>query len=132
VTRVEERHGSPVSPRGIFLIARARANAFVRALDRAHRCTFCEPNRRLRLAQAPAGGDGFAATDWRAFLIPPSLMPPPVDRAPLTAVVDSAVDATHPELAGVRVIGNIDHDGAPERVRTPPCRMRLAQGLRSR
>ena len=68
------------------------------------------PLRRAQPARAPAAGDAgadeFAATDWRTFLLSSTLVPPPVDQAPLTAVIDAAADATHPELAGVRVIGD--------------------------
>jgi Subtilase family len=95
-----------LSPRGTYLVTRARARAFVGRLRAAGIYRFAEPNRRVVAQQAPAGGDDFAATDWRAFLLDPALVPPPAATAPLIAVIDSAVDTTHPDLAGVQVTGD--------------------------
>ena len=61
----------------------------------------CRTRRRRRRPY-----DEYAATDWRAFLIPATLVPPNPATAPLTAVVDSAVDVTHPDLAGITVVGD--------------------------
>jgi hypothetical protein len=93
-----------LTPRGIYAIPAGRARAFARGLRTAGAYRFAEPNRLVRPAQAGGGVDEFAATDWRAFLIPSTLTPPPATSAPLTAVIDDAVDTTHPDLAGVRVI----------------------------
>jgi subtilase family protein len=95
-----------LSRRGIYVVARGRARAFAGALRAAGVYRFAEPNRRLRPAQAPPGGDDFAATDWRTVLIPQTLAPPPVTGAPLTAIIDVAADPRLPDLAGVRVIRN--------------------------
>jgi len=102
-----QRYGArSISGRGIYVVDRGRTREFVHALRRARAYTFSEPNRRVRATQAPAPIDDYAATDWRAFLIPPSLTPPPLEQAPLSAVIDSAPDVTHPDLAGVQVVGN--------------------------
>src|SRR5204863_1581754 len=93
-----------LTPRGIYEVGRDRARSFARSLRAAGVYRFAEPNGQVRPAQAAGGVDEFAATDWRAFLIPRALTPPPVSNAPLTAVIDDAVDTTHPDLAGVRVI----------------------------
>jgi subtilase family protein len=104
---VAARHRATLlSDRGIYVVARGRARAFATALRAAGVYRFAEPNRRLRRAQALPGGDEFAATDWRAFLIPRTLTPPPLASAPLTAVIDGAADPRVPDLAGVRVIRN--------------------------
>jgi hypothetical protein len=95
-----------LSPRGIYRVTRARARDFATALRGAGVYRFAEPNRKLRPAQAPPGGDEFAATDWRAFLIPTGLNPPPLAQAPLTAVIDGAADPTIPDLAGIQVTRN--------------------------
>jgi hypothetical protein len=101
------RYGAKkLSPRGIYRVTRGRARAFATALRSAGVYRFAEPNRKLRPAQAPPGGDEFAATDWRAFLIPTGLAPPPLAQAPLTAVIDGAADPTIPDLAGIRVTRN--------------------------
>jgi len=85
-------------------IARERARAFATALQEAGSYRFAEPDRLLGPQQAPTGGDDFAATDWRTFLLGGLVAPSPAG-APVTAVIDTAVDTTHPDLAGVRVIG---------------------------
>ncbi|WP_157592088.1 S8 family peptidase [Solirubrobacter soli] len=96
-----------MSDRGTFVVARENARAFADALRAAGLYRFSEPNREFKVQQTPpAPVDEFTATDWRAFLIPAGLTPPPVEQAPLTAVIDSAVDVTHPDLAGVRVMGD--------------------------
>jgi subtilase family protein len=103
--RVAARYGAQLlSPRGIYVVSRARAGDFATALGIAGVYRFAEPNRKLRPAQAGGGVDEFAATDWRAFLVPAGLTPPPVSQAPLTAVIDGAADTTIPDLAGIRVI----------------------------
>ena len=98
------------SPRGIYRVTRGRARDFATALRGAGVYRFAEPNRKLRPAQAPPGGDEFAATDWRAFLIPTGLTPPPLTQAPLTAVIDGAADPTIPDLAGIQVTRNTRRD----------------------
>jgi Subtilase family len=104
---VAARYGAEkLSPRGIYRVTRGRASAFATALRGAGVYRFAEPNRKLRPAQAPPGGDEFAATDWRAFLIPTGLNPPPLAQAPLTAVIDGAADPTIPDLAGIQVTRN--------------------------
>jgi len=104
---VAARYGAErLSPRGIYRVTRGRARAFATALRGAGVYRFAEPNRRLRPAQAPPGGDEFAATDWRAFLIPAGLAPPPVAQAPLTAIIDGAADPRVPDLAGIQVTRN--------------------------
>jgi hypothetical protein len=102
--RVAARYGAQrLTPRGVYVIQRARARAFATALEAAGVYRFAEPNRRVRPAQAI---DDFAGTDWRTFLLPPGLQPPDVATAPLTALIDGAADPTIPDLAGVQVVRN--------------------------
>jgi hypothetical protein len=104
--RIARRHGARLlSPRGTFVVPRARARALAASLRAAGRYRFAEPDRRLAPQQAPTGGDDLAATDWRPFLVE-GLSAPPATGAPVTAIIDSAVDATHPDLAGVQVVGD--------------------------
>jgi hypothetical protein len=103
--QVAARYGAELlSPRGIYVVDRGRAADFATALRIAGVYRFAEPNRKLHRAQAGPGVDEFTATDWRGFLIPAGLNPPPVSQAPLTAVVDGAADPTIADLAGIRVI----------------------------
>ena len=111
---IARRHGATLlSPRGGFEVARSQARAFAAELKRAGVYIYAEPNQRLRRLQDPAPTptpappyDEYAATDWRAYLIPATLVPPNPATAPLTAVVDSAVDVVHPDLAGITVVGD--------------------------
>jgi hypothetical protein len=104
---VAARHGARLlTPRGIYQVASSRARAFARDLRRAGRYRFSEPNRTLRVEQAAAGGDDVAATDWRQFLVPGLAAPPP-QFLPLTAAVDTPADATHPDLAGIQLAGDV-------------------------
>lgn len=106
---VARRHGARLlSERGIFAVPRGEARSLVKALRRVRAYRFAEPNRTVRPAQTPpaAAVDDFAATDWRGYLIAPTLVPPALDRAPLSAIIDAAVDVTHPDVTGVRVGGD--------------------------
>jgi hypothetical protein len=102
-----QRYGARLlSPRGTFTIPRGQARAFAAALKRTGAYRFSEPDVQVRrLQEPPPPYDEFAATDWRAFLLPGLIAPSPAT-APLTAVIDSAIDPTHPDLAGVRVVGD--------------------------
>ena len=102
------RYGAELlSPRGTFVIPRGHARAFASALKRDGAYRFSEPDIQVRsLQEPPAPYDEFAATDWRGFLLGPNLVAPSPATAPLTAVIDSAVDTTHPDLQGIRVIGD--------------------------
>ena len=103
-----------LSPRGTFKVPRGEARAFAAALKRSGAYRFSEPDDPVRRLQEPPVPppvppppyDEFAATDWRGFLLGPTLVAPPLTNAPLTAVIDSAVDTTHPDLQGIRVIGD--------------------------
>jgi len=106
-----------ISARGSYEITRARARTFAAALRDHGLYRFSEADVRFSAAQVPPDPtptptptpppyDEFAATDWRAYLLGTALVPPPLTQAPLTAVIDSGVDTTHPDLAGVQVIGN--------------------------
>jgi hypothetical protein len=109
---VAARHGAErLTPRGIYVVARGRARAFATALRAAGVYRFAEPDQDLRRQQAPTGGNDFAATAWRSFLIPSTLVAPPLANAPLTAVIDDAVDTTHPDLTGVQVIRHTTVEG---------------------
>jgi hypothetical protein len=105
------RYGAQLlSPRGTYVVPRGQARAFASALKRSGAYRFSEPDTIVRSLQDPPPPpppyDEFAATDWRGFLLGTGLVPPPVTSAPLTAVIDSAVDTTHPDLQGIRVIGD--------------------------
>ena len=65
---------------------------------------YAEPNRLSRRLQGPAPDPLDALVPWRAAIVDPRLIPPPVSPAsPLLALIDSQLDTTHPEFVG----GNI-------------------------
>ena len=89
---------------GAYVVARARARVLARSLRGRGLLLYAEPNRLARRLQGPAPDplDGRAA--WRAAIVDSRLVPPPVTpTSPLLALVDSQLDATHPEFAGGNV-----------------------------
>ena len=59
-----------------------------------------EPRSRRRM-QVPAPDPLDARAAWRAAIVDPSLVPPPVtDASPLLALVDATADVNHPEFQG--------------------------------
>lgn len=91
---------------GIHLVARGRARALAAALRRADLLVFAEPNRRAALRQGvPVAPDPLSdQARWRDAVVDPNRPTPPVTpQSPLLALVDSHLDATHPEFAGSAV-----------------------------
>ena len=82
---------------GAYVVARGRARALARALREHGLLLYAEPNRLARRLQGPAPDplDGRAA--WRAAIVDPRLVPPPVTpQSPLLALVDSQLDPATP------------------------------------
>lgn len=110
--RLASRYGAkPISERGAFVVAREQAREFATALREAGVYAYAEPNELVHRSQDPTPvptpvPDEWTATDWRAFLIPSTLLAPAVEAAPLTAIIDSPIDVTHPELAGMQAAGD--------------------------
>jgi hypothetical protein len=95
---------------GAWLVARDRARALAAALRRAGVLVYAEPNVLRRPAQARAVGVDPLDNGWRDRVADPTIAPPPVTPAsPLIALVDTALDPTHPEFASgnVRTLGGI-------------------------
>jgi len=100
--RAARAHGARLlSPLGIYVLPRVRAHAFAGALKAAGTYRFAEPDVRAQTIQTPPIDD-FAATDWRTPLIAPSLLPPAPEVTPLIAIVDTPIDISHPDLAGMQ------------------------------
>ena len=82
--------------------ARERARAFAGALRRSGLLVYAQPDTLGHAApgrpERPAVG---RAGRWRAKVVDPALVPPPVTpTSPLIALVDAQLDPTHPEFAG--------------------------------
>jgi len=92
-----------VGSAGAHVVARGRARAFAAALRRRGVLSFAEPNR-LSFPRA-TGDDPFTASSrWRPMVVEDGLVPPPVTSAsPKLALIDSKLDANHPEFAGGRI-----------------------------
>ena len=101
---IGRRHGARTvvsSPAPLFSVRRDRARALAAALRRRGLLTFAEPNRLSLRTQAPAPDPLSAEAGWRDYVVDPATVPPPVTpTSPLLALVDSQLDATHPEFAG--------------------------------
>jgi hypothetical protein len=91
------RAGAPAT--GGYVVSRARARAFARALGR--RLVYAEPNALLRLSAVPDDPLSAPPNGWRRIVADPAIDPPQVTpQSPLIALVDAAADATHPEWTG--------------------------------
>jgi len=102
--RLAAAHGARRVGIGAYVVARARARELARVLRGRGLLLYAEPNRLARRMQGPAPDplDGRAA--WRAAIVDPRLVPPPVSPAsPLLALIDSQLDTTHPEFLGGNV-----------------------------
>jgi hypothetical protein len=115
---------------GAYVIPRGRARALARALDRRGLLAYAEPDAVRRLRQAPRAvpDDPLSAQNhWRDAAVDASLAPPAVTpQSPLLALIDSKLDATHPEFAGsnvttirARPVGNL-HGTATAAVAAAP------------
>ena len=104
VARVARRFGArPVGSVGAHLVPRPAARAFAAALRTRGLLSFAEPNRLSRRRQT--GGDPFTGpTRWRSVVVEPGLEPPAVTGgSPRLALIDSKLDAGHPEFEGGRI-----------------------------
>jgi len=97
----------PVGPAGTggYAVATGRARALAAALRERGLLIYAQPNTRSAvLAGVPDDPLSKAPDAWRAVVADPMLTPPvPVPTSPLIALVDSQLDATHPEFAGGNV-----------------------------
>ncbi|MEA2282004.1 MAG: hypothetical protein QOK21_2611 [Solirubrobacteraceae bacterium] len=101
---------------GAYVVARARARAFAGALAARHRLTYAQPDVLRATRQVrPFGNDpldDLAGYRWRDHVVSPMRQPP--TRHKLIALVDAALDRTHPEFAA----GNVATTGG-HRVTNP-------------
>ena len=97
-------HGARRVGTGAYVIARARARELSKALRERGLLLYAEPNRLARTLQGPAPDPLDSRAAWRAAIVDPRLIPPPVSpTSPLLALVDSQLDTTHPEFVGGNV-----------------------------
>jgi hypothetical protein len=101
---VAARHGARRIGTGSYSVAKGRARELAAALRSRGLLLYAEPDRLAESLQTPAPDPLDAQAAWRAAIVDPSLVPPPVtDTSPLLALVDSAADLSHPEWAGGRL-----------------------------
>jgi hypothetical protein len=101
---VAARHGASRAGTGAYVVAKARARELAAALRARGLLLYAEPDRLATVAQTPAPDPLDARAAWRAAIVDPSLVPPPVtDTSPMLALVDSTADVNHPEFAGGHV-----------------------------
>jgi Subtilase family len=104
--RFGARHIGPAGTGG-YVLARSRARAFARALERRDLLVYAQPDTVAQPLQRAVGQDPLSVPpdDWRDWIVDPALTPPAVaGDSPLIAVLDAQLDKTHPEWQG----GNID------------------------
>jgi hypothetical protein len=87
---------------GDFVVQRARARAFAATLRRQGLLTYAQPNALRATKQAVPDDPLSAPPDaWRAAVADPNIPPPPVSpTSPMIALLDTQLDAAHPEFAG--------------------------------
>jgi subtilisin family serine protease len=104
---IARRHGARAVLPGGYVVPRARARALAAALRRRGLLTYAEPDAPRRLAQTARAipDDPLSASNrWRDAAVDPTLGPPAVDEdSPVLALVDSKLEAGHPEF----VAGNV-------------------------
>jgi hypothetical protein len=102
--RIARRYGARAvgsAQLGALKVARRRARALATALRAHGLLVYAEPNRLARRAQGPPPDPLSPQAGWRDAVVNPATPPPPVSGAsPLLALVDSQLDAAHPEFAG--------------------------------
>jgi hypothetical protein len=98
---VAARHGGRRIGTGAYSVATGRARELAATLRARGVLLYAEPDRLARRMQTPPPDPFDARAAWRAAIVDPSLVPPPVTpTSPLLALVDSTADISHPEFAG--------------------------------
>jgi Subtilase family len=95
------RHGARRIGTGAYVVPRGRARELSAALRARGLLLYAEPDRLEQRMQTPAPDPLDARAAWRAAIVDPSLVPPPVtDTSPMLALVDATADVSHPEFQG--------------------------------
>lgn len=100
--RFGARHIGPAGTGG-YVLARPRARAFARALERRGLLVYAQPDTLAEPHQRAVPQDPLAVApdDWRDWVVNPALVPPPVTPdSPLIALVDAQLEPAHPEWQG--------------------------------
>jgi hypothetical protein len=92
-----------LSRRSVYLVGRAQARAFGRALRARGLLSFAEPNWRARRSGFPQD-PLFGQQTPLQRVVNPALTPPAVTpSSPLLAIADAQIDASHPEFSGTQL-----------------------------
>ncbi|MDA0179922.1 S8 family serine peptidase [Solirubrobacter phytolaccae] len=99
---VAARFGARHSGLGNYVVERDQARGFAHALEARGLLLYSQANTVLKSKQAvPDDPLSVAPNNWRARLVSPATVPPPVTpESPLIALVDAAADPAHPEWVG--------------------------------
>jgi subtilisin family serine protease len=98
------RHGGRRIGTGAYTVAKGRARELAAALRAEGLLLYAEPDRLAKRLQNPPPDPLDAQASWRAAIVDPGLVPPPVtDGSPLLALIDSTADLSHPEFVGGRL-----------------------------
>lgn len=101
--RIARAHGGRPIAGAAWLAPRSRARALAAALRVRDLLEYAEPNRIGHRAQAPAPDPLSPQAAWRDFVVGGQVPPPVTLASPLIAVVDTQIDAAHPEIAGSNI-----------------------------
>jgi hypothetical protein len=101
--RVARAHGAERIAGGAWLAERGRAGALAAALRTRGLLDYAEPNRLSERAQAPDPLSAHPNSAWRASVVGTAVPPGVTPESPLIGVVDTMIDAGHPEIAGSNI-----------------------------
>lgn len=105
---IARRHDARAVSLGAFEVPRHEARPLAAALRRQGLLVYAEPNRLSLNRQAPrAIADDPLSPNarWRDFVVDPAIAPPAVTpQSPLLVLIDSKLDAGHPEFGGGNVV----------------------------
>ena len=98
---IAARHGGRRLGTGSYAVATGRARELAAALKAKGLLLYAEADRLEHRMQVPPPDPLDAKAAWRAAIVDPSLVPPPVtDTSPMLALVDATADVSHPEFQG--------------------------------
>jgi hypothetical protein len=109
--RIARGHGATRIAGRAWLVPRTRARTLAADLKQRRLLDYAEPNRIAHRSQQPPDPlSAHPASAWRATVVVDAVAPPAGPASPLIALIDTAIDGAHPEIAG----SSITSTGGPE------------------